>query len=56
MEVFNINNDRGVISIPRLKPRALITPRSLLIHYITASLICDTSTFDHGLNEIDVYV
>ena len=36
MEVVNINNDRGVISIPRLKPRALITPRSLLIHYITA--------------------
>ena len=33
MEVFNINNDRGVISIPRLKPRALITPWSLLIHY-----------------------
>ena len=25
-------------------------------NYITASLICDTSTFDHGLNEIDVYV
>ena len=36
MEVFNINNDRGVISIPRLKPRALITPGSLLIHYIMA--------------------
>ena len=33
MEVVNINNDRGVISIPRLKPRALITPGSLLIHY-----------------------
>ena len=36
MEVVNINNDRGVISIPRLKPRALITPGSLLIHYIMA--------------------
>ena len=36
MEVFNINNDCGVISIPRLKPRALITPGSLLIHYIMA--------------------
>ena len=35
MEVFNTDNDRGVISIPWLKPRALITPRSLLIHYIT---------------------
>ena len=31
MEVFNINNDRGVFSIPRLKPRALKTPRSLFI-------------------------
>ena len=36
MEVVNINNDRGVISIPRLKPRALITLGSLLIHYIMA--------------------
>ena len=34
MEVYNINNDRGVISIPQLKPRALITPWSLLIHLI----------------------
>ena len=35
MEVFNINNDRGVFSIPWLKPRALKTLWSLLIHYIT---------------------
>ncbi len=33
MEVLNKNNDRRVISIPRLNPRALITPRSLFIHY-----------------------
>ena len=40
MEVLNKNNDRRVISIPRLKPRALITPRSLFIHYITPIWYC----------------
>ena len=45
MEVVNINNDRGVISIPRLKPRALITPRSLLIHYIMADKYSNVISF-----------
>jgi len=34
MEVFNTNNCHGVFSIPRLKPGALKTPGSLLIHYV----------------------
>ena len=45
MEVVNINNDHGVISIPRLKPRALITPRSLLIHYIMANKYSNVISF-----------
>ena len=45
MEVVNINNDRGVISIPRLKPRALITPWSLLIHYIMADSYSNEFSF-----------
>ena len=45
MEVFNINNDHGVFSIPRLKPRALKTPWSLLIHYIMADEYSNVITF-----------
>ena len=55
-EVVNINNTSNVISISRLKPWVLITPRVLFIHYITVDFICVTLTFDQCLNEIDVYL
>ena len=38
------------------KPRALKTPGSLFIHYITAYLLCDTLIFYQGFNEIDAYL
>ena len=52
MKVVNINNDRGVISIPRLKPRALITPWSLLIHYMMANKYSNVILFYYLANKL----